>query len=73
MSYRPNPVVSAKEARKILGNMAKEITDQEIIELVDNLDVIAIEALKQARGKRMEEDAMALSELIYDIYRDKKK
>jgi len=65
-------IVSIKEARKILGKMAKEMTDQEIVDLVDNLDAIAIEALKQAREKRVKEDAMAMAELIYDIYQDKK-
>lgn len=66
-------IVSVKEARKILGKMAKEMSDQEIIELVDNLDAIAIDALRQAREKRMEEDAMAFAELLYDIYQDKKR
>lgn len=66
-------IVSVKEARKILGNMAKEMSDEEIIELVDNLDAIAIDALRQAREKRMKEDAMAFAELLYDIYQDKKR
>lgn len=66
-------IVSVKEARKILGKMAKEMTDEEIINLVDNLDAIAIDALRQAREKRMKEDAMAFAELLYDIYQDKKR
>lgn len=65
-------IVSVKEARKILGKMAKEMTDEEIIELVNNLDALAIDALRQAREKRMKEDAMAFAELLYDIYRNKK-
>lgn len=66
-------IVSVKEARKILGKTAKEMTDHEIIELVDNLDAIAIEVLKQAREKHIEEDSMAFAELLYDIYQDKKR
>lgn len=65
-------IVSVKEARKILGKMAKVMTNEEIVVLVDNLDAIAIDALRQAREKRMKEDAMAMAELIYDIYQDKK-
>lgn len=65
-------IVSVKEARKILGRMAKDMTDEEITELVDNLDAIAIDALRQAREKRMKEDVIAFAELIYDIYQDKK-
>lgn len=72
MNYQRNQIVPVEKARKILGKLAKEMTDQEIIDLVDNLDVIAIDALKQAREKRMLEDAMAFAELLYDIYRDKK-
>jgi KaiC/GvpD/RAD55 family RecA-like ATPase len=64
--------VFVKEARKILGKMAKEMTDKEITKLVDNLDAIAIDALRQAREKRIEEDALAMTELIYDIYVDRK-
>lgn len=65
-------IVSVKEARKILGKIAEEMSDQEIIELVDSLDAIAIHALRQAREKRMEEDALAFAELLYDIYQDSK-
>lgn len=64
-------IVPIDEARKILGKMSNEMTDEEIIELVDNLDAIAIEALRQAREKRMYKDAMAFAELLYDIYQDK--
>ncbi len=72
MNYPRNSIVPVEEARKILGKLAKEMTDQDILELVDNLDVIAIDALRQASEKRMKEDAMAMAELIYDIYKDKK-
>jgi hypothetical protein len=65
-------IISVKEARKILGKTASGMTDEEIEELVENLDVIAVHALKDAREKRMKEDASAMAELIYDIYQDKK-
>lgn len=65
-------IISVKEARKILGKTASGMTDEEIEKLIENLDDIAVHALKDAREKRMKEDAMAMAELIYDIYQDKK-
>jgi hypothetical protein len=67
-----DPIISIKEARKILGRKADTMSDSEVAELVDSLDVIAAEALRLAREKRAKEDAMALADLIYDIYKDKK-
>ncbi len=64
-------IISIKEARKILGNIANTMTDKQIEELVETLDVLAVQALKIAREKRIKEDAQALAELTYDIYTDK--
>jgi hypothetical protein len=68
-----NSIVSIEEARKILGSKADNMSDAEIVELVDNLDVIAVEALRLSHEKHMKEDAMAMANLIYDIYQDKKR
>jgi hypothetical protein len=46
---------------------SKEMTDQENIDLVDNLETIAIDALRQACEKHIKEGAMAFAELLYDI------
>jgi hypothetical protein len=67
-----NPIVSIKEARRILGKKADNMSDSEVAELVDNLDVIAVEALRLSHEKQMKEDVIALANLIYDIYQDKK-
>lgn len=68
-----NPIISVNEARKILGKTAEKMTDDEVADTVRNLDEIAKAALEDARKKRMKQDALALAELIYDIYQDKKK
>lgn len=64
-------IVSVEEAREILGKEAEKMTDAQIIELVQNLDAIAVAALRDVMAKR-KEDAMDLANLIYDIHRDKK-
>lgn len=66
-------IISIKEARKLLGNKANNMTNEQIEELVETLDVIAVQALKDAREKRMKEDALAMANLIYDIYQDKRR
>lgn len=65
-------IVSIKEAREILGESATGMSDQEIEKLVEDLDFIAIHALKDAREKRLKEDAMAMAEFLYDVYQDNK-
>jgi hypothetical protein len=65
-------VVSVEEAREILGTEAEKMTDDQIIELVQNLDAIAVASLRDAMAKR-KEDAMDMANLIYDIYQDKKR
>jgi hypothetical protein len=69
-----NLIVSLEEARKILGADAVNMTDEEIIEVVSTLDILAKDALQTARTKlRMKNDAKELATLIYDIYQDKKR
>lgn len=64
-------VVSVAEAREILGELAKDMSDEEITDLILNLDAIAVAALRDAMQKR-KDDAFDLANLIYDIYQDKK-
>lgn len=66
------PIISVKEARKLLGKDARKMTDEEVLETINTLDVMANDALVQARKKQMERDSMDLANLIYDIYQDKK-
>lgn len=40
------PIITIKEARKILGKTANNLTDQDIEKLVDDVDHIAIYAIK---------------------------
>ena len=44
-------VVSVKEARRLLGNSAKNLTDEEIERMIILLDVIAQESIRQSRSK----------------------
>ena len=41
------PIISLKEARKILGKEAQKITDEELEKLIDDLDFIARYAIKE--------------------------
>ena len=70
---RDKPIVSVKEAREILGKDADSMTDEEILNVINTLDLLAKDALEQAKRKiRMKKDAKALAELTYDIYKEKK-
>jgi hypothetical protein len=64
-------IISVEEAREILGSSADSMSDDDIINVIETLDVLAVEALRKSR-EQMEADALALAELTYDIYRDKK-
>lgn len=67
-----NLIITIQEARDILGKTAETMTDEQVEGTVRNLDGIAKAALEDARKKKMEHDAAALAELIYDIYQGKK-
>jgi hypothetical protein len=64
-------VISIEEARELLGDDAKNMTDESVEKLIRDLDVMAKYALQEARKMR-QEAALALARLIYDIYKDKK-
>ncbi len=67
-------VISIKEARKILGITAENMTDEEIESTVVTLDLLAIQALKLSKEELLRKrDAKKLAELTYDIYKDTKK
>jgi hypothetical protein len=66
-------IISIKEARKILGKDYEHLSDEQIGNLIEDLDAIAVAALKDAREKQIKDDATAMAELVYDIYQDKKK
>ena len=66
------PIISIKEARKILGKDAIGMADDEIANVIETLDILAKDALQKAREKlRIKKDARELAQLIYDIYKDK--
>jgi hypothetical protein len=71
---RDNLTVSVEEAREILGTDAVGMSDEDIIEVISTLDLMAKDALETARYQlRMKKDATDLANLIYDIYQDKKR
>lgn len=41
------PIISVKEARKILGKEAEKMTDNEILKLIDDLDFLASYTIKK--------------------------
>lgn len=68
------PVVSLVEARKLLGNDAVGMTDDEILNVINTLDLLAKDAIDHAKKEiRIKKDAKVLAELMYDVYQDKKK
>ncbi len=69
-----NSIVSIEEARNILGDVAISMSDQEISEVVETLDLLAKDSLETARRKlQIKKDAKNMANLIYDIYQEKKK
>jgi len=63
-------IITVKEARKILGKDANGMTDLEIGEVIETLDLLAKDALQEAKRRvGMKKDAKALAELTYDIYK----
>lgn len=63
-------IISVEEARKILGAEAKNMSNEEIEQLIRDADVMAQYALQEARKVR-KDTALALAQLIYDIYKEK--
>lgn len=67
------PIISVKEARKILGKDADDMTNLEIENVIETLDLLAKDSLQVSKEKLlMKRDARRMAELIYDIYQDKK-
>jgi len=66
-------ITTVKEARKLLGKDADSMSDHEIAEVIETLHLIAKDSLDQAKHKfLMHRDALALANLIYDIYQEQK-
>lgn len=69
-----NPIISVKEAREILGTDAEGMSDEQILEVINTLDLLAKDALDLAKLQlKRKKGAGELANLIYDIYQDKKK
>lgn len=67
-----SPIISVKEARRILGSGAQRMADEEIVDLISVLESMSRFALKKAtRELQSKKDAQALAGLIYDIYKDR--
>lgn len=74
MNFDDDLIVSIKEARKLLGKDANGMTDDEIIHVITTLDLLAKDALQEAKIKlRRKRDAKALANVVYDIYKDEKR
>lgn len=68
------PIISTKEARKILGSATEGMSDEDVAQVVQTLHSLAKGAIEEAKRKlHMKKDAQALAELVYDIYKEKKK
>lgn len=66
-------IISVEEAREILGKDARDMSDEQILEVIETLDLLAQDALQEAKRKiAMKRDAKQMAELLYDIYNDKK-
>lgn len=68
------PIISVKEARKLLGADANGMSDEEILHVIETLQSLAKNAIEDARVRlRRKKDAKALANVIYDVYKDNKK
>lgn len=68
------PIISVEEARKILGKGADNMSENDIEYVIDTLDLLARDTLEQTKHKMlMRRDSMALANLLYDIYKKKKR
>jgi len=47
------PIMTVKEARKIMGKDAEKFTDEEITKIIDDLDFIAGMAIKDFKSKNL--------------------
>lgn len=47
------PIISVKEARKLLGKDYENLTDEKIVELIDQLHELAKLSLDMAREQRL--------------------
>jgi len=66
-------IITVKEARKILGKDADSMSNHEIAEVIETLHLMANDSLNQAKHKfLMHMDALALANVIYDIYQEQK-
>lgn len=65
-------VISVKEARKILGQLADNMSDEEVEKLIDNLSFIAEDSLKKVRKKLSEEELIEIGSYLNDFYVVKK-
>lgn len=65
-----NLIISVEEAREILGSNSDSMSDNEIVNVIQTRDALAVEALRNSR-ERIKENALAFAQLTYDIYQDK--
>lgn len=49
---RARPLISVKEARKLLGKEARELTDEQVMEIITLLSDSARAALKRKRVRK---------------------
>jgi hypothetical protein len=50
------PVISVKEACKILGKLAKDMTDEQVEDLVYRLDQLAKAVIEDMKNKRLNKE-----------------
>lgn len=55
--YGNKSIITVKEARKILGKKSADMSDEEILKLIDDLDYIAKHTLEKIRMERSRKDA----------------
>ncbi len=69
---RQSLIVSVDEARKLLGDDAEGMSDDEIAFVIETLDLMAKDALKLSKQElHRKRDAFRMAQLTYDIYKQK--
>ncbi len=73
MSYI-KPMISVEEAREILGSSALGMTDEDIFDVIETLDLMAKESLKKAKEKlAIKRSARDFAGFLYEQYIEEQK
>jgi hypothetical protein len=60
VQFRANQIISVAEARKLLGDEAKQMSDEEIQHLIDDFDILTQHAIKMVLKEQADNDSKVI-------------